>query len=185
MRLEENEHVVIRTRAHPRQLVGAAAVLVLTAAALAFVVGWLERPDLAAPLARYATPLRTLAMVLAAGVVLLGTVRPLWRWATRTVVLTSDRLVQSSPLGGGERSMPLLTIAAVEHRRRGSGAGDLHVTFQDAFQQVYWRLTNVPEIERFEAAMADETVSARRRRERAWAAAPRHAAGTHPGRWGR
>ena len=34
----------------------------------------------------------------------------------------------------------------------GSGAGDLHVTFQDAFQQIYWRLTNVPEIERFEAA---------------------------------
>lgn len=185
MRLDEHEHVVIRTRAHPRQLLGAAAVLVATAAALAFVVGWLERPDLAAPLAQYAMPLRTVAMVLAAAVVLAGTVRPLWRWATRTVVLTSDRLVQSGPLGGGERSMPLLTIAAVEHRRRGSGAGDLHVTFQDAFQQVYWRLTNVPEIERFEAAMADETVSARRRRERAWAAAPRHAAGTHPGRWGR
>lgn len=178
MRLDEHEHVVIRTRAHPRQLLGAAAVLVATAAALAFVVGWLERPDLAAPLAQYAMPLRTVAMVLAAAVVLAGTVRPLWRWATRTVVLTSDRLVQSGPLGGGERSMPLLTIAAVEHRRRGSGAGDLHVTFQDAFQQVYWRLTNVPEIERFESAMADETVSARRRRERAWAA-------THPGRWGR
>ena len=61
MRLEENEHVVIRTRAHPRQLLGAGAVLVLTAAALAFVVGWLERPDLAAPLAQYVTPLRAAA----------------------------------------------------------------------------------------------------------------------------
>lgn len=184
MRLEENEHVVIRTRAHPRQLLGAAAVLVLTAAALAFVVGWLERPDLISPLDRYVVPLRTAAMALAALVVLLGTVRPLWRWATRIMVLTSDRLVQSGPLGGGERSMPLLSIAAVEHRRRGSGAGDLHVTFQDAFQQVYWRLTNVPEIERFEAAMAEETVSARRRRERAWAPAPRRAAGLHHGRRG-
>ena len=184
MRLEEHEHVVIRTRAHPRQLLGAAAVLVVTAAALAFVVGWLERADLAAPLAGYALPLRTLAMAVAAGIVLFGTVRPLWRWATRTVVLTSERLVQSGPLGGGERSMPLLSIAAVEHRRRGSGAGDLHVTFQDAFQQVYWRLGNVPEIERFEAAMAEQTLSARRRQARAWAPDPRHA-GTHHGRWGR
>lgn len=173
MRLDEDEHVVIRTRAHPRRLLRAAAVLVSTAGVLAFVVGWLERPDLPALLAPYAMPLRTLAMLLAAAVVVFGTLRPLWRWATGTTVLTSERLVQCRLFGRPERAMPLPAIAAVDRRRRrGSSAGDLLITFQEAFHQVHWRLADVPEVERFEAAMAEQTLAARRRHHHSWPAAP-------------
>ena len=162
MRLQPEEHVIVRTRAHPRALLSAAAVLVVTAGVLSYVLGVLARPDLIPALDRASGVLGLLAWVAAGVVVLLGTVRPVWRWLTRRIVLTSHRLVTHAGVGGAAtQAMPLPAIVAVDRRLRGSGAGDLHLRFQDAYNQVYWRLTNVPEMERFEQVLAEATRAAR------------------------
>ena len=162
MRLLPEEHVIVRTRAHPRALLSAAAVLVVTAGVLSYVLGVLARPDLIPALDRASGVLGLLAWVAAGVVVLLGTVRPVWRWLTRRIVLTSQRLVTHAGLGrAAAQAMPLPAIVAVDRRLRGSGAGDLHLRFQDAYNQVYWRLTNVPEMERFEQVLAEATRAAR------------------------
>ena len=158
MRLLPEEHVIVRTRAHPRALLSAAAVLVVTAGVLSYVLGVLARPDLIPALDRASGVLGLLAWAAAGVVVLLGTVRPVWRWLTRRIVLTSHRLVTHAGVGGAAtQAMPLPAIVAVDRRLRGSGAGDLHLRFQDAYNQVYWRLTNVPEMERFEQVLAEAT----------------------------
>lgn len=168
MRLEPGERVVVRTRAHPRVLLRAAALLVGTALLLGLVMGVLDRPGLPGLVVRSRTWLHLLAWSLAALAVLLGTVRPFLRWLTRRTVITTRRLVQRPGLGRGpEAVMPLVSIADVVRRGRGSGAGDLHVRFQDAGRQVYWRLTDVPEAGRFEEALAEAT---RRARAQSWPA---------------
>ncbi|MDO5633322.1 MAG: PH domain-containing protein [Micrococcus sp.] len=162
MRLADSEHVIVRTRAHPRSLLGPAAVLILTAGALAYAIGTVERAGLPSIVEQSRSLLIGLAWVIAGVLVAFGVVRPVWRWTTRTLVMTSQRLVQKQGLtSASELSMPLPTIAAVERRRRGASAGDLHVTFQDGYQQVFWRITNIPEVDRFEDELAAATRHAR------------------------
>lgn len=170
VRLEPGEQVIVRTRAHPRVLLAPAACLVATAFALGLASGWLARPDLPWVLERTRPWAQLLVWAAVAVALLAGTVRPLLRWLTRAVVLTSRRLVQRTGLGGGpEAAMPLVTIADVQRRRRGAAAGDVHVLFQDPVRQVYWRLADVPEAERFESLLAEAT---RRARAEARPAAP-------------
>ena len=164
MRLEPGERVVVRARAHPRALRGAAARLVLTALLLGVATGWLDRPDLPGRLQEWRAALRAIVLLLAGVAVLLGTLRPLLRWLTRSVLITTHRLVRRGGPGGGE-AMPLTAIADVVRRRHGAGAGDLLVTFQDPLRRVQWRLRDVPEAERFEQLLADLT---RRSRSRVW-----------------
>ncbi|UBH24451.1 PH domain-containing protein [Micrococcus porci] len=164
MRLEPGEQVVVRTRSHPRVLVGTAARLTGTAFLLGLAMGLLARPGLPSPL-RAAVPwLEAVVWAAAVVAVLVGVVRPLLRWATRATVLTSERLVQRPGLGAGpEAAMPLVSIADVQRRRRGASSGDLHILFQDPLRQVYWRLADVPEAERFEQVLAETTRAARDR----------------------
>ena len=162
MRLEPGEQVVVRTRSHPRALLGAASALVGTAFLLGLARGVLARPDLPGIVDRAAPWLDGLLWAAAALAVLLGTLRPLVRWLTGSTVLTTARLIRRTGLGGGPGgAMPLTAIADVERRRRGAAAGDLLVLFQEPVRQVYWRLTDVPEAARFEELLAETTRRAR------------------------
>ena len=77
------------------------------------------------------------------------------------VPLTDRRILQGAGVGGSGAAMPLVSIADVQRRRRGSGAGDLHILFQEPARQVHWRLRDVPEAARFEEALAHLTRQAR------------------------
>lgn len=168
MRLEPGEQVMVRTRTHPRALLRPAAVLVAVAFLLGLALGVLARPDLPAVLTGNRSALQTGAWVVAAVALLPGTVRPLLRWATRRTVVTTRRILQRTGIGGGaDAAMPLVSIADVQRRRRGSGAGDLHILFQEPARQVHWRLRDVPEAARFEEALAHLT---RRARAASWPA---------------
>lgn len=162
MRLEPGEQVMVRTRTHPRALLRPAAVLVTVAFLLGLAMGVLARPDLPGILTQNRALLETAAWAVAVLALLPGMLLPVLRWATRRTVVTSRRIVQRTGLGGGaDVAMPLVSIADVQRRRRGSGAGDLHILFQEPARQVHWRLRDVPEAARFEEALAHLTRQAR------------------------
>ena len=163
MRLEPGEQVMVRTRTHPRALLRPAAVLVSVAFLLGLAVGVLARPDLPGIVAANRAVLEAAAWVVAALALLPGAVRPLWRWVFRRTVVTDRRILQRAGVGGSGAAMPLVSIADVQRRRRGSGAGDLHILFQEPARQVHWRLRDVPEAARFEEALAHLTRQARTR----------------------
>lgn len=162
MRLEPGEQVMVRTRTHPRALLRPAAVLVTVAFLLGLAMGVLARPDLPGILTQNRALLETAAWAVAVLALLPGVLLPVLRWATRRTVVTSRRIVQRTSLGGGaDVAMSLVSIADVQRRRRGSGAGDLHILFQERARQVHWRLRDVPEAARFEEALAHLTRQAR------------------------
>ena len=103
MRLEPGEQVMVRTRTHPRALLRPAAVLVAVAFLLGLAVGVLARPDLPGLVAANRAVLEAAAWVVAALVLLPGTVRPLWRWVFRRTVVTDRRILQGAGIGGCQK----------------------------------------------------------------------------------
>ena len=162
MRLEPGEQVVVRTRSHPRALLGAASALLGTAFLLGLARGVLARPDLPGIVDRAAPWLDGLLWAAAALAVLLGTLRPLVRWLTGSTVLTTARLIRRTGLGGGAGgARPPAASPHLGRRRPGAAAGGPRGRFHEPVRQVYWRLTDVPEAARFEELLAETTRRAR------------------------
>ena len=186
VKLAPGEQVRVRTRAHPRTLTVPMVRLLLIAAAAGYLLGLLARPHEEPLLVQYRPWLTTLVWALAGLAVLLGTVRPLWRWLTRTTVLTTDRLIQHAGWGRGrERSVHLLSLADVTlKQRRGqrrAGSGDLHLTHATGAR---WVMAEMPEAERFRGLILTELGELRRRisahaAPHGWAQAQHGAAGPY------
>lgn len=151
VKLAPGEQVRVRTRSHPRALTAPVLRLLLLAVATGYLQGLLARPHEIEAIVQARPWLTMLIWALAALALLVGTVRPLVRWLTRTTVLTTQRVIQQAGWGRSrERSVHLLSLADVTlKQRRGqrrAGSGDLglhHVTGHR------WVLAEMPEAARF------------------------------------
>lgn len=173
LRLSPGEQVRVRTRAHPRALTMPVVRLLLIALATGYLQGLLARGDLHELLVQARPWLTGAVWVLAALALLLGCLRPAWRWLTRTTVLTSLRIIQrAGPGRNGQRALHLLSVYDVRLRqRRGqrmAGAGDLIIDHGSGSQ---WVLAGMPEAVRFRELILRE-VAALRRQVTAQAAPP-------------
>lgn len=173
-KLAPGEQVRVRTRAHPRLLRGPVLRLLLVATLTGYLHGLLARPDLPPVVADARHWLTLLVWVLSAVLVLVGTVRPLWRWFTRTTVLTTQRLMQQAGRGARrQRAAHLVDVAALEARQRRAqrraGSGDLMVTLLDGTR---WVFAEMPEVTRLRDLTWREVNEQRRQTQLA------------PGQWG-
>ncbi|MDI3329140.1 MAG: PH domain-containing protein [Micrococcus sp.] len=164
LRLSPAEQVRVRTRAHPRALTLPVLRLMFIALATGYVQGVLARGDLHEALVQVRPWLAGAVWVLAALALLLGCLRPAWRWLTRTTVLTSLRIIQrAGPGRSRERALHLLAIYDVRLRqRRGqrmAGAGDLIIEHGAGSQ---WVLAGMPEAVRFRELILREVAALRR-----------------------
>ena len=164
LRLSPGEQVRVRTRAHPRALTAPVVRLMLIALATGYLQGVLARGDLAGFVVQARPWLSGLVWVLAALALALWCLRPVWRWLTRTTVLTSLRIIQrAGPGRSRERTLHLLAVYDVRLRqRRGqrmAGAGDLVIEHGTGSQ---WVLAGMPEAVRFRELILREMAALRR-----------------------
>jgi hypothetical protein len=151
LRLAPGEQVRVRTRAHPRALTMPVVRLMLIALATGYAQGFLARPTLPEAVLDARSWLVGLVWVLAAVALVLGCLRPAWRWLIRRTYLTSRRIIQRAGVGASrERTLHLLSVYDVRLRqRRGqrmTRSGDLLV---DHGPGQHWVLANMPEAARF------------------------------------
>jgi hypothetical protein len=164
LRLSPAEQVRVRTRAHPRALTMPVVRLMLIALATGYLQGVLARGDLHEALVQARPWLAGSVWVLAALAILLGCLRPAWRWLTRTTFLTSLRIIQrAGPGRSRERALHLLAVYDVRLRqRRGqrmAGAGDLIIEHGAGSP---WVLAGMPEAARFRELILREVATLRR-----------------------
>lgn len=184
VKLAPGEQVRVRTRSHPRALTASMIRLLLVAAATGYLQGLLARPYEIQWISE-ARPWLVLAVwVLAALALILGTLRPLLRWLTRTTVLTTQRVIQQAGLGTGRtRAVHLLSLGEVEVRqRRGqrrAGSGDLVLTHATGAR---WVLPEMPEAIRFRDLILREMSALRRQiAQQAMPYGHSRRAGSYPG----
>jgi uncharacterized membrane protein YdbT with pleckstrin-like domain len=109
--LAEDERVLLELHPHLKELVGPAALFVLTAGAASYAVAVLPAgPSL----------WRLLVLVAALLVLLVGVLWPLLRWSTTQYVLTDRRLVlRQGVISRSGRDLPLSRINDVSFRHGG------------------------------------------------------------------
>lgn len=147
-RLNPGEQVVIRTRSHPRALVKPAVWFVVLAWLCGLFQGILSRPGVPDFITDNKSVLMTMIYLLLAIALVLVTVRPLWQWVNRYLVVTSQRVLERE--GALRRRRRWLSLSAMHdvrvrqsRRERHSGRGELQL-FQASGQ--LWALPDVPEV---------------------------------------
>ena len=149
--LNDDEHVVVHTREHPKALLLPLLVLVVSLA-----VGVVAQSWLAGALGRaWALPV----WVLVAVVVLWWVVRPLVVWATTTYTFTNRRFIaRSGFIAKTGRTIPLNRISGVDFEigliDRVFGCGTLVVS--DASEQGRVEIHDIPRVEGVQLKVADE-----------------------------
>jgi len=149
--LNDGETVVVSTRTHPKALILPLLVLLVALAAAT----WLSTVGSGAG----ATVLHGAGWVVALGVILWWTVRPLVVWVTTTYTFTNRRFIKRSGLIAKEgRTIPLNRISGVDFDigviDRIFRCGTLVVT--DASEQGRVELHDIPRVERVQLQVSDE-----------------------------
>ena len=146
--LNEDEHVVVSTRTHPKALIGPVLVLVVLAAAVI----------LASRLSD-STVVGAVVGAIAAGVVVWWVVRPVISWLTTTYTFTNRRFIKRSGFVAKEgRTIPLNRISGVDFEigvvDRIFGCGTLVVS--DASTDGRVELHDIPQVEKVQLQVSDE-----------------------------
>lgn len=130
IRLEPGEHVVVRTRPHPRRLSLPFCGALLILAAGGYGLGWSSRARLPIGWEQWEPALAPVILVVAALLLLRIFLAPLLRWAGTRYVLTNRRLIKRSGFTrrseGEVRLMAVLQIITEQSLvERLTGAGRL------------------------------------------------------------
>ena len=146
--LNEDEHVVVSTRTHPKALIGPVLVLVVLAAAVI----------LASRLSD-STVVGAVVGAITAGVVVWWVVRPVISWLTTTYTFTNRRFIKRSGFVAKEgRTIPLNRISGVDFEigvvDRIFGCGTLVVS--DASTDGRVELHDIPQVEKVQLQVSDE-----------------------------
>lgn len=149
--LNDGENVVVSTRTHPKALILPLLVLLVALAAAT----WLSTLGSG----QSGTVLHWVGWLVALGVILWWTVRPLVVWATTTYTFTTRRFIKRSGLIAKEgRTIPLNRISGVDLDigviDRVFRCGTLVVT--DASQQGRVELHDIPSVEKVQLLVSDE-----------------------------
>ncbi|NJC21819.1 hypothetical protein BJ994_000895 [Arthrobacter pigmenti] len=94
IKLEPGEHVVVRTRPHPRRLFGRFVATLLILAVTGYGLGWYSRVQLPPGWLPWEPALLTAFLVIAGLLILRVFVVPLLNWAGTRYILTSRRLIR-------------------------------------------------------------------------------------------
>ena len=154
--LNEGEHVVLSTRTHVKQLLGALLVLLATAFATAFLGFLVEGTDWSDDVR---TTLGAVVGALAVLVVVWFVLLPFVRWLTTTYTFTNRRFMQRSGLIAKEgRTIPLNRISGVDFEigvvDRLFGCGTLVIS--DASELGRVELEDIPRVEEAQRIVAEE-----------------------------
>jgi uncharacterized membrane protein YdbT with pleckstrin-like domain len=149
--LNDDEHVVVHTREHPKALLLPLLVLLLSLAVAVTVQSFGSGTA--------ARILHIVAWVLAGVAVLWWVVRPLVTWATTTYTFTNRRFIARSGFVAKEgRTIPLNRISGVDFEigvvDRLFGCGTLVVS--DASEQGRVEIHDIPHVEEVQLKVADE-----------------------------
>ncbi|WP_323961075.1 PH domain-containing protein [Arthrobacter sp. JZ12] len=96
IKLEPGEHVVVRTRPHPRRLILPFCGALLILAGAGYGLGWSTRAQLPLGWEQWSPAIAPAILVLAALLLIRVFLRPLLRWSGTRYVLTSRRLLRRS-----------------------------------------------------------------------------------------
>jgi uncharacterized membrane protein YdbT with pleckstrin-like domain len=149
--LNDGEHVVVHTRTHPKALLMALLVLVVTLALAVFVqtLGTGGTADV----------LHWVAWIVAGLVILWFVVKPVVAWLTTTYTFTNRRFIKRAGLIAKEgRTIPLNRISGVDFEigiiDRLFGCGTLVVS--DASEQGRVEIHDIPRVEQVQLQVAEE-----------------------------
>ncbi|MDO5493135.1 MAG: hypothetical protein Q4F53_05925 [Nesterenkonia sp.] len=168
LKLVDGEQVVVRTRAHRRTLIPALVNLLIAAAVVSFLLGYLSRGSQPEFVRQFSGLGLFVVWSLGALTLFFGTVRPFLQWLNRLTFLTNLRIVQKNLVGPPEPIVaPLGLISEVQLRTRRiqsvSGAGDLIVLSGAYGQQQRTVLADMPDAAHFHTVAAEELGEYRRR----------------------
>lgn len=186
LKLVDGEQVVVRTRAHRRTLIPALVNLLIAAAVVSFLLGYLSRGSQPEFVRQFSGLGLFVVWALGGLTVFFGTVRPVLRWLNRLTFLTNLRVVQKNLIGPPEPMVaPLGLISEVQLRSKRmqsvSGAGDLIVLSGAYGQQQRTVLHDMPDAAHFHTVVAEELGEYRHRAAAQQAArAPAGYSGQHP-----
>ena len=155
IRLEPGEHVVVRTRPHPRRLLVPFCAALLILAGGGFGVGWYSRARLPLGMEQWGPALLTAFLVVALLLLLRIFVRPLLQWAGTRYILTSRRLIRRAGLTRrSQREVRLTGIFQIITEQtlieRLTGGGSL---FVDLGRDRILSFTEVPQVHTFKEYM--------------------------------
>ncbi|QBR92009.1 PH domain-containing protein [Nocardioides euryhalodurans] len=149
--LNDGEHVVVHTRTHPKALLMALLVLVVTLALAVFVqtLGTGGTADV----------LHWVAWIVAGLVIVWFVVKPVVAWLTTTYTFTNRRFIKRAGLIAKEgRTIPLNRISGVDFEigiiDRLFGCGTLVVS--DASEQGRVEIHDIPRVEQVQLQVAEE-----------------------------
>ena len=94
IRLEPGEHVVVRTRPHPRRLLVPFCLALLILAGAGYGLGWFSRSQLPLGWEQWGPAIVTVFLLLMLLFLFRVFLRPLLRWAGTRYILTSRRLIR-------------------------------------------------------------------------------------------
>ncbi|WP_022871796.1 hypothetical protein [Nesterenkonia alba] len=168
LKLVDGEQVIVRTRAHWRALIPAAANLLVTVAVMMFLLGYITRPTQPAFIVHYSHIGVFAVWAIGLLVVAFGTVKPALAWLNRITYLTSHRVVQKNMIGAAQAVVvPLGLLTQVDWRQsRAQGvveAGDIILIHGIGNQYQRTTLRDMPDAARFHTLIAQELAEYRRR----------------------
>lgn len=168
LKLVDGEQVVVRTRTHRRTLIPALVNLLVAAAVVSFLLGYLSRGSQPEFVRQFSGLGLFVVWALGALVLFFGTVRPVLQRLNRVTFLTNLRIVQKNLVGPPEPMVaPLGLISEVQLRSKRmqsvSGAGDLIVLSGAYGQQQRTVLHDMPDAAHFHTVVAEELGEYRRR----------------------
>ncbi|GAB3191541.1 hypothetical protein [Nesterenkonia suensis] len=185
LKLVDGEQVVVRTRAHHRALLPALLNFMLAVAVMSFLLGYVSRGS-QPEFVRYYSHVGVFLIWVFGGLwLVLGTVRPLLRWAVRRTYLTTLRVVQKNLFGAPDPVVvPLGLMSEVQLKQSRlqtmHGAGNLVLLHGAYGQQQRTVLEDMPDVEHLHAVMAEELAAYRHAVARQHAQQPGTQPGTQP-----
>lgn len=155
IRLEPGEHVVVRTRPHPRKLMGRFAATLFVLAATGYGLGWYSRAQLPPDLSDWEPALITVFLLAAALILTRIFLMPLLAWAGTRYILTNRRLIRRAGFTRrSEREVRLTGIFQIMVEQglleRMSGGGTLVL---DLGRDRFATFSNVPQVATFKEYM--------------------------------
>ncbi|MDZ5076619.1 hypothetical protein [Nesterenkonia sp. HG001] len=166
LKLVDGEQVVVRTRAHHRALIPALLNLLLAVTVISFLLGYVSRGS-QPEFIRYYSHIGVFLIWVGGGLwLVLGTLRPVLRWAVRLTYLTTLRVVQKNLLGAPQPVVvPLGLMSEVQLKQSRVQsmqlAGDLVLIHGAYGQQQRTVLEDMPDVEHLHTVMAEELAAYR------------------------